>query len=150
MKNAIVQQINISKESQLNTYSVNSCEVVANQGIIGDRYYKETEDNEAAITFIEQEALDAIQIDYGVTLSAAESRRTILTRGVALNHLVGKVFYVGEVQCEGFELAEPCSHLEKLTNKKNLIKSLRHRGGLRARIKSSGTIEVGQKITFSK
>jgi MOSC domain-containing protein YiiM len=150
MTDAIVKEINISKSHEENTSNVDSIEVIENQGIIGDRYFQDISDNLAAITFIEQEALDAIFSDYGVELTAIESRRTILTSGIALNHLVGKEFFVGDVKCVGFELAEPCSTLEKLNNKKNLIKSLRHRGGLRARIKSSGKIVVGQKISIIK
>ena len=143
-----VLEINITKDHKADTASVTSVEIIKDKGILGDRYFKDSEDNEAAITFIEQESLNAIYTDYSIKLSAKQSRRTILTSGVPLNHLVGKEFLVGDVLFEGFELAEPCGHLEKLTNNFQLRNSLKHRGGLRARVKSSGILKVGQEIKF--
>ncbi|PCJ18949.1 MAG: hypothetical protein COB02_09455 [Candidatus Cloacimonadota bacterium] len=141
-----VLEINIAKNRKEDLSSIIQVEVIKNKGIIGDRYFKDIEDNEAAITLIEQEALEAIYNEYSVTLSAKQSRRAVLTQGVPLNHLVGKEFYIGDVLLEGFELAEPCGHLENLTNIRTLKNSLKHRGGLRARIKSNGQIKVGQEI----
>ena len=82
----------------------------------------------------------------GIELMAGESRRNITTRGVALNHLVGKEFRIGEIRARGLRLCEPCSHLEKLTGKR-LIKGLLHRGGLRAQILTAGDVRVGDEIT---
>ena len=45
-------------------------------------------------------------------MTAAESRRQVATRGVDLNALVGRRFNVGELECEGMELCEPCAHLQ--------------------------------------
>ncbi|MCJ8346204.1 MOSC domain-containing protein [bacterium] len=141
-----VLEINITNNHESDTVSVESIEVIKNKGIIGDRYFDDDGNNKSAITLIEQEALEAILTEYDVSLSAQESRRTILTSGVPLNHLVGKQFLLGDIVLEGFELAEPCGYLEKLTHKTDLKVSLKHRGGLRAMIKSSGTIKVGQEI----
>ena len=71
-----------------------------------------------------------------------------MTRGAALNHLVGKEFLVGEVKVRGIRLCEPCSHLERLTAQP-VIKGLRHRGGLRAQILSEGWIHVGDVVSES-
>ena len=89
---------------------------------------------------------EALQRDYGIELMAGESRRNITTRGVALNHLVGREFRIGEIRARGLRLCEPCSHLEKLTGKR-LIKGLLHRGGLRAQILTAGDVRVGDEIT---
>ena len=123
--------------------SVETIELVAGSGLVGDRYA-----NKAAqeVTLIEQEALEAAERDDQLTLSHAESRRNLLTSGVPLNHLVGRRFSVGTAVLEGVELCEPCSHLERLTGKK-AIKPLLHRGGLRARVVQGGTIEVGAAVT---
>jgi hypothetical protein len=37
----------------------------------------------------------------------------VVARGVRLNELVGKGFRVGEVECLGVELCEPCLHLQR-------------------------------------
>jgi MOSC domain-containing protein YiiM len=119
-------------------------------GLEGDRYakqqgtfFKPLPDFE--LTLIEAEALEALNREYDVALSPSESRRNVITRGVALNHLVGKEFKIGEVKIRGIRLCEPCSHLEALTGRP-LIKGLRHRGGLRAQILTEGTIRIGQTI----
>ena len=92
-----------------------------------------------ALTLIEAEALE----DVGLT--GAQSRRQVVVRGGGLNDLVGKRFRVGEVECLGVELCEPCLHLQSLT-RPGIIKDLIHRGGLRADILSGGTISVGDKV----
>jgi|SRR5271154_3701776 len=128
-------------------------EVVAlpGAGLEGDRYalragtfYKPEPDYE--LTLIEAEAIDALRRDYQIELDSGDARRNIVTRDVPLNHLVGKEFCVGPVRIRGIRLCEPCDHLQKLTGKP-LIKSLLHRGGLRAQILTNGKIRVGDKVT---
>ena len=63
-----------------------------------------------------------------------------------LNPLVGKRFRVGEVECLGIELCEPCSHLQKLTGRDGLMRALVHKAGLNAEILSGGEIAVGAVI----
>ena len=48
----------------------------------------------------------------------------MLTRGIDVNALVGKRFRVGDVECEGVELCEPCTTLEAMTQP-GVIKGLR-------------------------
>jgi MOSC domain-containing protein YiiM len=79
-------------------------------------------------------------------MTAAESRRNLATRGIDLNALEGQRFRVGDVECEGIELCEPCRRLERLTEKRGVIRGLVHRGGLRAAILSEGEIAVGDAI----
>ena len=62
-----------------------------------------------------------------------------------LNDLVGRRFRVGEVECVGVELCEPCLHLQSLT-RPGIIDDLLHRGGLNADILSGGTISVGDAV----
>ena len=120
-------------------------------GLEGDRYalkqgtfFKPEPDFE--LTLIEAEAIEALHRDYNVELAPGEARRNIVTRGVGLNHLVGKEFRVGTVVVRGIRLCEPCEHLQKLTGKQ-LVKGLRHRGGLRAQILTEGIIHVGDGVT---
>jgi MOSC domain-containing protein YiiM len=97
------------------------------------------------VTLIESEAIAALQRDYGIGIEAGTTRRNIVTRGVALNHLVGKEFYVGEVLLRGDRLCEPCAHMEKLTVK-GALRGLVHRGGLRAEIVRGGIVRVSDSI----
>jgi MOSC domain-containing protein YiiM len=130
--------------------TVEQVRAVAARGLEGDRYFlglgtfwKPKPDYE--VTLIEIEALEALERDYGVVLVPAEARRNIVTRGLALNHLVGQEFQVGEAILRGLRLCEPCAHLERLTHT-DLIQGLTHRGGLRAQILIGGAIKVGDAV----
>ena len=68
-----------------------------------------------------------------------------MTRGIDLNALVGKRFVIGEVECVGQRLCEPCAHLERLTEP-GTLRGLIHRGGLRADVLTDGTLRVGDEI----
>ena len=146
-----VLSIQITPQSESLPQSVDQVRAVAGMGLEGDRYYLRTgtyskkHDESREATLIESEALEALEREYGHKLSATESRRNITTRGVALNHLVGKEFRVGAVVLRGIKLCEPCGHLEQMTGR-NVREGLVHRGGLRAQIVQSGVIQVGDSI----
>lgn len=132
--------------------SIESAELIAGQGLTGDRYankagafQKGKIEPAQEVTLIEQEALEAALRDYKLKLTHTESRRNLLTTGVPLNHLVGRQFAVGDTLLEGLELCEPCKYLQKLTGKE-VIRALQHRGGLRARIVRGGMIQTGAEI----
>ena len=124
---------------------------VAGKGLEGDRYSQKTgtysnklgPDRE--ITLIEIEAIEALKRDHGIDLQPGDARRNVVTRGVPLNHLVGKEFTLGGVTLRGVRLCVPCTHLEGLTEK-GVLTGLIHRGGLRAQIIKDGTIRVGDSI----
>jgi MOSC domain-containing protein YiiM len=146
-----VESIHIAPAAKAPMQAVDMVQALPGVGLEGDRYaqhqgtfFKPLPDFE--LTLIEAEALEALDREYEVKLSQTENRRNVVTRGVALNHLVGKEFKIGEVRIRGIRLCEPCSHLEALTGRP-LIKGLRHRGGLRAQILTEGTIRVGQEIS---
>ena len=133
--------------------SLDEAELVLGKGLEGDRYFKKAGTFSFAnpkgpgreITLIEEEALTAAERDYGIKLAPAESRRNLITRGVALNHLVGRRFRVGGVELRGVRLCEPCGHLEKLT-RPGVAKAFVHRGGLRVEIIRGGALRVGDPI----
>jgi MOSC domain-containing protein YiiM len=119
----------------------------AGAGLEGNRYYWDGGDAPpgTAVTLIAVEAVEAAAED-GVSVHPAETRRNVVTRGVDVNSLVGKRFNIGDVECEGVELCEPCAHLESMT-KPGMIKSFVHRGGLNADILSDGEISVGDAVS---
>jgi MOSC domain-containing protein YiiM len=133
-----VEAINIGTSNALGP--VSSVHAIAGHGLEGDRYFFSAGAGSGeALTLIEAEVLE----DVGLT--AAQARRQVVVRGVRVNALVGKRFRIGDVECLGIELCEPCLHLQKLT-RPGIIKDLIHRGGLRADILSGGTISVGDKV----
>ena len=120
-------------------------------GVVGDRYssgngsWSSKPASGRALTLIEEEAIEAVRRDYGVELAPGATRRNLVTRGVALNHLVGRTFRVGEAEVVGVRLAEPCAHLEKVSGS-GLMRPLVHRAGLRADILAGGTISLGDQV----
>lgn len=128
--------------------SVEEVRAIPGRGLEGDRYFDNkgrTPRADRELTLIEAEAIEAMKHELGMEYGLSDSRRNVITRGVPLNHLVGKEFWVGEVKAKGIKLCEPCAHLQKLTNEK-VIPGLVHRGGLRAQILTEGTIRVGEKV----
>jgi MOSC domain-containing protein YiiM len=145
-----VISINIASEAEAPMQSVPEVRALPGKGLEGDRYFaqkgtfaKPQPDRE--LTLIEAEAIEAMKSELGVDYGLSDSRRNVVTRGVPLNHLVGKEFWIGEVKARGLRLCEPCSHLQRLSHEK-VLPGLVHRGGLRAQILSEGTIRVGQTI----
>jgi MOSC domain-containing protein YiiM len=124
---------------------------VAGHGLEGDRKFRregtpaQKDGPDRELTLIEAEAIEAVSRDYKVAIEPIEARRNVVTHGIALNHLVGKRFRVGEVVLQGIRLCEPCAHLESLT-RPGVRAALVHRGGLRAQILKGGAIRVGDAI----
>jgi hypothetical protein len=134
-----VEAINVAPREGELPGAVDQVQVMAG-GVQNDRY-----SGSGDLTLIEAEALEGLRADTGIELTGAESRRQVLTRGIGLNELVGRRFTVGEVECEGEELCEPCSHLQSLTQP-GVLRGLVHRGGLRAKIVRPGRIAVGDQV----
>lgn len=133
-----VEAINIGPSDAL--APVESVRAIAGHGLEGDRYFfPGGAASGEALTLIEAEVL----ADVGLT--GPQARRQVVVRGVRVNDLVGKRFRIGEIECLGVELCEPCLHLQGLT-RPGIIKDLVHRGGLRADILSGGTISVGDRL----
>jgi MOSC domain-containing protein YiiM len=142
-----IESIHIAIAAKTPTSRVDAVKAIPGKGLEGDRYalgigtfFKPKPDHE--LTLIESEAIEALKRDYGVSIEPGNARRNIVTRDVALNHLVGREFLIGGVRIRGICLCEPCDHLEKVTGL-SLIKGLLHRGGLRAQILTDGVIRTG-------
>lgn len=118
-------------------------------GLLGDRYasgagYWRDSRVSRDLTLVEAEVVDELHQD-GVEVAPGELRRNLTTRGIRLNELVDSAFWVGDVLCRATELCEPCRHLEELTGKR-LLRSLVHRGGIRAQLLTDGTLRVGDAL----
>ena len=131
-------------------------DVVAGVGLRGDRYatatgtYSGTGTDARDVTLIEREAVDAVRTEDGsIDVREELTRRNLVTEGVALNHLVGRTFRVGDIRLRGVRLAEPCAYLEQLTRLPGLRDAFVHRGGLRAEILDDGELRVGDTVELS-
>lgn len=131
-----------------------SAQAIAGRGLEGDRYFVGAgywSNNSAVdreITLIEIEAIEALAREKQIEIAPGVARRNLVTRGVPLNHLVGQEFQIGVVRFYGTRLCEPCQYLEGLTTK-GVLAGLIHRGGLRAKIISGGTIRIGDLVAVT-
>jgi MOSC domain-containing protein YiiM len=147
-----VLSIHIAPAGSAPVISLGEIQAIAGKGLERDRYYlktgtySKTPGTGREVTLIEIEAIEALRREYGIDFDAAQARRNILTRGVALNHLIDRDFAVGEAVLRGTRLCDPCAHLEKLTVK-GVMRGLIHRGGLRADVVRGGIIRVGDTIS---
>jgi MOSC domain-containing protein YiiM len=146
-----VEGIYIAHEAEKRTRPVDEVRAVAGQGLEGDRYFAGNgtffEDRKRGqdITLIEAEAIEGLARDDAIELGPGEARRNVVTRGIGLNDLVGRRFAVGEVECVGQRLCDPCAHLQRMTQA-GVLKGLANRGGLRADIVTGGLIAVGDEV----
>ena len=147
-----VEAIHITPSAEAAMRSVDQAVAVAGVGLEGDRYAARMGSFSAKpkpgrqLTLIEAEAIEALERELGMVLAPGETRRNLITRGVALNHLVGREFTVGGVRLLGHELCEPCGDLARMTGKPQILPGLVHRGGLRAEILEGGLIRVGDSV----
>src|SRR5205814_96915 len=86
-----------------------------------------------------ERGVEAVAGEGEIAVEPAATRRNLLTRGIDVNELVGKRFRIGDVECEGVELCEPCTHLQSMTTP-GMIKAFVHRCGLNADILTDGEI----------
>jgi hypothetical protein len=134
----------VAPDAEAPLVGVDDVVAVAGRGLEGDRY-------EAGrgtfggpgrgyeLTLVESEVLDDLGLPW------EEARRNVVTRDVKLNALVGRRFRIGDVECIGRRLAEPCAHLERLA-RPGLLRPLVHRGGLRADIVVGGRIRLADVV----
>jgi MOSC domain-containing protein YiiM len=147
-----VEGIFITSQAEAPTRAVEAVQAVAGQGLEGDRYFagdgtffKDRKSGQD-ITLIEAEAIEGLAREDGVELGPGEARRNVITRGIGLNDLVGRRFTIGDVECVGRRLCDPCSHLERLTQP-GVLKGLANRGGLRADVVTGGELRVGDAVS---
>ena len=145
--------IQIGREASGRLSPVTEVRAVPGKGLEGDRYFRgegtfsKNPGGGRQVTLVASEMLDLLEREHGIMLDPVETRRNLLTSGVALNELVGKEFRVGSVRMKGVRLAEPCDHLERLT-RPGVLKGLVHRAGLRADILDEGVLHVGDAIVL--
>jgi MOSC domain-containing protein YiiM len=146
-----VEAIDIATNAGAPVRSVAAISAIAGVGLEGDRYaegrgHYQDERVSRDLTLVGAETVEALAREHGIELASGETRRNLTTRGVDLNELVGRRFWVGAVLCLGTRLCEPCQYLVDLTGKP-LLRPLVHRGGLRADIIRGGVIRLGDQIS---
>ncbi len=122
--------------------AVPAVECVAGRGLVGDRFLDYKDDYAGQITFFAGEVYDEIRrVLNQPDRSAGVFRRNVLTRGVDLNTFIGREFEVQGVRFAGTRECSPCYWMDQAFGP-GAEAWLKGRGGLRARILSSGRLKV--------
>ena len=115
---------------------------VAGQGIQGDRFFNHKENYQGQITFFALEVFEEVVRQLGVTGKyPGLTRRNVITAGVDLNSLIGVEFTVQGVQFCGVEECRPCHWMDQAIAP-GAEAAFRNRGGLRAKILTSGRLRA--------
>lgn len=147
----MIEKIFISSGRGEEQLELLSAEIVAGKGIVGDRNFGMARWPGQNITFIESEEIEGFNKKFNRNINLSDTRRNIITKGVRVNELVGKVFTIGKCSFRGVELCEPCSILGELLANESMVKhevvrAFVGKGGLRADVLSSGKISVNMGI----
>lgn len=149
----VVTHLHVTPRAFLPMRGLDAIELVAGEGIVGDRYrigtetgfYSEKPEEGRQVTLFEAEALECIRRDHGIEMEPEEHRRNVTTSGVPLNHLVGRRFWLGPCLLEATRLSFPCRHIEEILDKA-VFDPMVHRSGLNCRILQGGTVRVGDAV----
>ena len=144
-----VFKLGITSNNNKKIEEVESIEVLANKGVVGDRHFDNYNDPYCQLSLIEAENIDEYNLKFGLNIPYLDFRRNIITKGIKLNDLVGKKLSIGNVEVEGIDLCRPCRHLTEMLDQENILKEFLRKGGLRCQILSSSRIFVGDQIKIT-
>ena len=113
---------------------------IAGQGVEGDRFFNHKENYRGQITFFSTEVFEDVCGKLGVSgKDPGLTRRNVITSGVDLNALIGEEFTLQGVRFYGVEECRPCYWMDQAIGA-GAEAALRNRGGLRAKILTSGQL----------
>ena len=139
-------QIGITKLNNKEIIAANEIDLVAGNGVIGDRHFKDYNDPYNHLSIIESESIDEYNKKYNLNIPYLDFRRNIITRGIKLNNLINKKILIGNVQLYVIDLCRPCRHLSEKLKKDNIIKEFLRKGGIRCEILNDGKISINDQI----
>jgi MOSC domain-containing protein YiiM len=124
-------------------HEMQEIECVAGHGIRGDRFFDYKRKYKGQITFFSSEVFaEVCRALAAGPVSPGAARRNVVTEGVDLNALIGRRFAVQGIEFEGVCECSPCYWMDRAIAP-GAEKALRGRGGLRARILTSGVLRAG-------
>ena len=115
-------------------------DVVAAMGIRGDRFFSWKKDYKGQVTFFSLEVYESLCAEFQVwDRGPGVFRRNVIVSGADLNALIDQEFTVQGVRFFGEAECSPCHWMDGAFHP-GTEASLKNRGGLRAKVLSSGTL----------
>jgi len=124
--------------------SLEEVECVAGMGLRGDRYFGFKPDYKGQVTFLDSEVVEEVRILFKLPmLPASIFRRNLIVRGINLSEWMGKRFLFQGIEFEGSQQCKPCHWMNRvIADGAQEFLRANFRGGLRAKICSSGILRV--------
>jgi len=139
-------KIGVTELNNKEITEVNTIDLIAGKGVIGDRHFKDYNDPYNHLSIIESENIDEYNKRYNVAIPYLDFRRNIVTKGIRLNNLIDKKLIIGDVKLEVIDLCRPCRHLSEKLKKDNIIKEFLRKGGIRCEVLNDGKISINDQI----
>ncbi len=139
-------KIGICNSSADEILEVTTIKVQSGKGIVGDRHYKENNESENELTIIESENIDFYNNSSNTNFKYLDFRRNLVSKGLSLNKLINKKFFIGSIKVLACDFCKPCLHLQKILKRNDIVKKFIDSGGLRCKILSNGSISIGDLI----
>ncbi|MES2597300.1 MAG: MOSC domain-containing protein [Verrucomicrobiota bacterium] len=124
---------------------VSSVECVADMGLRGDRYFNTKPGYKGQVTFFDAAVVTTMRVEFKLPkLPASVFRRNLIVEGISLREWLGVRFEFQGIQFEGTQECKPCHWMDRVVAAGAEEYMRREfRGGLRARVLSTGTLHVG-------
>ncbi|MEN9863675.1 MAG: hypothetical protein RLZZ601_1439 [Pseudomonadota bacterium] len=158
-----IHSIYIAPQAGESMVQITQANIVAGEGIAGDRYalgigaFSKTKLKIRHISLIALEGIEdanrQLIAKQQMPFGEGETRRNVIISGISadgLNNLVGKIFYLGGIAFKGTELCEPCQRPANLLKRPDFMSAFEDRGGLRAEALESGLLATGGPLHFSE
>jgi MOSC domain-containing protein YiiM len=144
--NGVLESIFMAPRHGLPQHSVDHALLTAGVGLEGDRYA-----GTGVVSLIQAEEVERFNARTGLGVPPEQTGRNLLTRGVALNALVGQRFRIGDVLVQGVELCDPCATLGARlegngVDATTVVRTFANSAGLRVQVLSTGPIAPGSAI----
>lgn len=123
---------------------VSEIECVAGKGLRGDRYFNYRADFKGQVTFFDMDTVEQVRHKFKLPkLPASVFRRNLVIEGIDLHEWLGQRFVLQGVEFEGCQECKPCHWMDRAVapHTEEFLKG-KFRGGLRAKIITSGTLRV--------
>ncbi len=120
-------------------------ECVAGMGLRGDRYFGYRKDFKGQVSFFDEAVVEELRQMFKLPkLPASVFRRNLVVRGVELGDWLGRRFRFQGIEFEGSQECKPCQWMDRVVEPGTLdFMKQQFRGGLRAKIVTSGMLRVG-------
>ena len=157
-----IHSIYVANRAGESMVQLTQAEIVAGEGIVGDRYalgigaFSKSKPKIRHVSLIALSAIETANKELlakqQVAFDQGDTRRNIVISDIseeALNGLVGKIFYLGNLAFKGTELCEPCQRPANLLKRPDFMNAFEGRGGLRAQALESGYLTPGNFLLYS-